>query len=415
MACSSLGYAAAFDGLAPCAMAWLPDGSSAPAIDRGSQSLYSYDAVFVSCAWELEVPRLVAALAASGIEPFATRRPSAQPLVVGGGPLTLSNPDLFGAVCDAVFVGEADLAFASIRAAMADAVSRTDALGRLSAIPGMWIPSGGGPAPAPVAVRLPAVPLHSVFTDRPNEFSDAFIVEVGRGCPRGCRFCVAFGGRNAAFFPVDDILAVVPAGVARVGLLGAAVSDHPGLKRLVRELGVRGAGVTLGSLRADRVDPELVAMLAAGGLKSLTIAADGASDRLRESIAKGITATHIRRAAAVALSCGIRRLRVYVMIGLPGETADDVSEFAALMNEFAGDLHVVVSVSPFVPKRFTPLAGSPFAGVSNIRRATARLGVLLDRRVEMRAGSARQAETEYRLSTVDGAGAVPLLEEMISR
>jgi len=399
MANSSLGYAAARAGLSPCDRAWLPEGAALPEVVGTVGSLYAADAVFVSCAWELEVPRLVSALAASGIEPFADSRPGTQPLVIGGGPLTLSNPDLLAAVCDAVFIGEADRSFKSIDSAIAAAGSRRDALDNLVRIPGMWVPASGAVAPIPITVRLPESPLHSGDSGSPNEFSDAFIVEVGRGCPRGCRFCVAFGGRRASFYPVQTILDAIPEGTKRAGLLGAAVSDHPGIVEIVRELSARDTGVTLGSLRADRVKLELVRMLADGGLRTLTVAADGSSQRMRDLIAKGITADHLNGAADVARACGIKRLRVYVMIGLPGETDDDMAEFAALVNGIARDLHVIVSVSPFVPKRFTAFEGTPFAGVPVIRRAVSRLGGLLDRRVEVRAGSARQAEVEHRLST----------------
>jgi len=156
-------------------------------------------------------------------------------------------------------------------------------------------------------------------------------------------------------------------------------------------------------------------MLANGGLKTLTVAADGSSQRMRDVIGKGITAGHLRNAAAVAAGSGIGRLRVYVMLGLPGETPEDIAEFASLMNELAGDVHVIVSVSPFVPKRFTPFDGFPFAGVAAIRRGVARLGVALDKRVEMRAGSAKQAEIEYRLSTVRLPDAETVLRGLISR
>lgn len=414
MACSSLGYAAAFAGLAPCDHAWLAGDTAEPVISGSGSSLYSYDVIYVSCAWELEAPRLVTALSASGIEPFAAARPGTQPLVIGGGPLTLSNPDLLAAVCDAVFIGEADDSFQAIAGAVEDASGRQDALSKLSAIPGMWVPSAGGQAPGAVTVRLPAVPLHSAFPGQHNEFSDAFIVEVGRGCPRGCRFCVAFGGRKARFYDAESILAVIPAGADRAGLLGAAVSDHPQLKHIVRTLGARGTGVTLGSVRADRVDRELVSMLVSGGLKTLTIAADGSSQRIRDQIGKDIGESDIRNAAGVARDCGIKRLRVYVMIGLPGETPDDIREFGLLMNDLAGDVNVIVSVSPFVPKRFTHYEGLPFAGVANIRRLVAGLGAFLDRRIEMRAGSVKQAELEYRLSTVRLADAQGLLTEIVS-
>ena len=400
MAYSSLGYGAVFSGMQPCDHAWL-DGSGAdarPFVVESGASLWSYDVIFVSIAWELELPSLVKALRSSGIEPFAARRPASQPLLVGGGPLTLSNPNLPGAVCDAVFIGEADGAFADLNRALHVATGREDLLSRLAAIPGMWVPSSGAACPDPVVAKLPEIPLFSAFPGRDNMFSGSFIVEVGRGCPRGCAFCVAFGGRRARFYPSEAITAQVPDGTSRVGLLGAAVSDHPDLKGIVSTLRDRGIGVTLGSLRADRVEPDLVSMLAAGGLRTLTVAADGASESLRKSIHKGVTADHLIQAARVARETGIEKVRVYVMLGLPGEQSGDVAEFAGLVNAMAAITNVVVSVSPFVPKRFTPLSDAGFAGVGSIRRRISELKRMVRPAVQIRAGSVKEAEFEHRLS-----------------
>lgn len=400
MACSSLGYGAAYALLQPCDHAWLhgPGPDARPVVVESGASLWSYDVIFVSAAWELELPALVRALRTAGIEPFAVRRPTSQPLLVGGGPLTLSNPDLLGAVCDAVFAGEADAAFPDINQAVHAATGRLDLLSRLASIPGMWIPSSVLACPEPVVVKLPETPLFSAFPEMDNLFSGSFVVEVGRGCPRGCSFCVAFGGRRPRFYPADRIINAVPDGTSRVGLLGAAVSDHPELNVIVSAFRDRGIGVTLGSLRADRVEPELVSMLAAGGLRTLTVAADGASEGLRRSIHKGVTAEHLLKAARIARETGIDRMRVYVMLGLPGEQSDDVVEFAELVNSMAAMTTVVVSVSPFVPKRFTPLATAPFAGVGIIRRRISDLRRMVAPGVQIKAGSVKEALFEYTLS-----------------
>jgi radical SAM superfamily enzyme YgiQ (UPF0313 family) len=371
--------------------------------------LRDFDVVWVSLSWEPEALDVARALRNSGIQPVRSLRPGSDPLVVAGGPLTFSNPDLAAAFADAVFLGEADGAFRDLASAVNDARDREDALVRLAAVPGTWVPAIHGIHDPPVAlISAPpeTPPARTVLRGEPNEFGDAFIVEVGRGCPRGCTFCVARNGvRRCSFFSAESIFAAIPDDARRVGLLGAAVSDHPDLFRIVETLHRRGVGVTLGSVRADRVTPELMALLAQSGLRTLTVAADGPSEVLRAFLHKGIHADDLRRCADLARLHGIGRLRLYVMVGLPGETEADIEELADLVRDLAGRVRLAVSVSPFVPKRFTPLADSPFAGAKQLKRRLA----LLSRRVggvaALKATSPRHAELEWILSHVRGEDA----------
>jgi len=419
LAHSSLGFHSAIAGLAPCERAPMPDdGRAMPRTLESGRGLGDFDVVWVTLAWELEAPAVARALRASGIEPVRSCRPPTDPLVVAGGPLTLSNPDLAAAFADAVFLGEADAAFADLAAAVGSARDRDDALARLAAVEGAWVPAIHGteaPPGPPVQAPVGTPPSRSIITDAPNEFGDAFIVEVGRGCPRGCTFCVARGGtRRASFHPAQAILDAVPQGTRRVGLLGASVSDHPHLLHIVETLHGRGAGVTLGSVRADRVTPELLGLLARSGLKTLTVAADGPSEALRASLHKGITADHLRRSADLARAHGIGRLRLYVMVGLPGETDDDIEELGGLVRDLSSRVRLAVSVSPFVPKRFTPLADAPFAGVRELKRRL----TLLSRRVggtaTLKMTSPREAEVEWKLSHVRGEAAEAAIREVLA-
>jgi radical SAM superfamily enzyme YgiQ (UPF0313 family) len=403
LAHSSVGFHAAWAGLGRPERAVLAVPGQAPRTLESGRTPGDFDVLWVSTAWELEVPVLATALRASGVEPRRSRRPPSQPLVILGGPLTLSNPDLGAALADAVFVGEADGSFGALRAAVDGARDRDDALARLAAVPGTWVPvlQGPGACPTPVVADPALLPARTVLADEPNEFGDAFLVEVGRGCPRACTFCVVRGGvRKASFVPADRLLAAVPDGTPRVGLLGAAVSDHPQLLEVVQALQGRRAQVTLGSVRADRVTSELLEALAASGLRTLTVAADGPSEALRASLRKGITADHLRRAADLARSHGLNRLRIYAMVGLPGETDADVDELGALVADLSTRVRVALSVSPFVPKRFTPLAGAPFAGVRDLKRRLTRLSRSLGGTAALKSTSPREAEREFLLSHV---------------
>lgn len=415
LAHSSLGFHAAFKGLAPCERATLPevDAPAAPRSIETGRGLGEFDCVFASVAWEPEVMRLAAALRLSGITPLRSRRKGTEPLVIGGGPVTLSNPHLLAAVCDAVFVGEADGAFLAIREAVFGACGRDDACGRLAAIRGMLVPAvhgNGADAPVPVAAPDELLPARSMIPDEPNEFGDAFVVEVGRGCGRACAFCVArAGGRRARFVPADRVLAAVPAGTSRVGLLGAAVSDHPALQRIVSDLVAGGVAITLGSVRADRVTPELVRCLVSGGLRTLTVAADGTSETVRRRLNKGVSEDDLERCAVLAREHGVGRLKLYVMVGLPGETDADIQEFGVLVRRLSRRIRVSVSASPFVPKPGTPLAAAPFLGTRELKRRMARLRSAIGSFAVLRATSPRDAELEWRLSHARGEEAETLV------
>lgn len=413
LAWSSLGFHCVSEGLGPCETATIEADSAAPRSDVTGRTLGEFDFVLASLAWELEVPAMVSALRASGIEPLRRLRPGRDPLVIAGGPLTLSNPDLLDVVADAVFVGEADDRFQDISLALDQAGGRQDALERLAAIPGMHVNAIHGDAswPGPVSARAHGrLPVRSSRPKEPNEFGNAFLVEVGRGCPRGCTFCVVRRGEvRAAFHSAADILAAIPEAAPRAGLLGAAVSDHPALLPIVETLVSRGCAVTLGSVRADRVSPELLDLLVRTGLRTLTVAADGASESMRTSIRKGITAEHLESAAAMARAAGVGRMRVYAMIGLPDETDDDVRELADLLVRMSGRIRLSLSVSSFVPKRFTPLQDAPFGPVSSLKNRLALLRRLVGRSVDVRAGSPREALLEHALSHARGSDAERLV------
>jgi radical SAM superfamily enzyme YgiQ (UPF0313 family) len=414
LAFSSLGFHSAHAGLQPCERATLPESDEPRAVPSGRR-LDEFDVVYASLAWEPEVVALVRSLRAARIEPVRGRRDVTQPLVVAGGPLTLSNPDLVVPFADAVFSGEADGAFAGIASALSHAPGRAAALETLASIPGMHVSAihlDMAPPP-PIQADRSLLPARSTLADEPNEFGDAFLVEVGRGCPRACAFCVArVGGRKPAFVPAERVLAAVPAGVRRVGLLGAAVSDHPHLAGIVEALVSRDVSVTLGSVRADRVTPDLLGHLVRGGLRTLTVAADGASEAVRARLGKDVTADDLVRCADTARAGGVSRLRLYAMLGLPGETDDDAIELASLIRRLSSRLRVAVSVSPFVPKRFTPLADAPFAGIRDLKRRIRVLAHAVGGAAALHVTSPREAEVEWRLSHARGGEAVSLVESL---
>jgi radical SAM superfamily enzyme YgiQ (UPF0313 family) len=231
-----------------------------------------------------------------------------------------------------------------------------------------------------------------------------YLTEAARGCSRGCTYCVMRRSTNGGMRAIDPakILGGIPEAARRVGLVGAAVTDHPKIAEIVRGVVDGGREVGISSLRADRLTDELVGLLARGGYRTLTVAADGASERMRAFIERKTYERHLLGAAQLAKKHGLSTLKVYMMVGIPGEEDADIDELV----RFAGELQkvhprVAFGVAPFVAKRHTPLDGEPFAGIPVVEKRLDRLRRGLAGRAEVRPTSARWAWVEYMLAQGD--------------
>jgi radical SAM superfamily enzyme YgiQ (UPF0313 family) len=253
----------------------------------------------------------------------------------------------------------------------------------------------------------------------PNtELADMFLTEAARGCSRGCTYCVMRRSTNGGMriVPRGDVIAGIPAGARRVGLVGAAVTDHPDIAGIVRDVVDAGREVGISSLRADKLDDELVGLLARGGYRTLTVAADGASERMRRVVERSTQARHLLRSAELARAHRLHTLKIYMMLGVPGETDADVDELVALSRELAA-IHprVAYGVAPFVAKRNTPLDGTAFAGIDVVEARLARLrGGLsaagLGGKVAVRPTSARWAWVEYMLAQGESSAGLAVMD-----
>jgi radical SAM superfamily enzyme YgiQ (UPF0313 family) len=241
------------------------------------------------------------------------------------------------------------------------------------------------------------------------------LVEVARSCRRACAFCassrlVMGPCRTVA---AEDILAAVPDAAPRVGLVGTAVSDHPELPRLLETLvgqgHGQGRGVGVSSIRVDRLDAALLGLLVRGGLRTLTVGVDGASERLRRAVRKGVTEEHLARAAELAAAAGLRRMKLYQLVGLPQETDTDLDEFVDLATRLSRTVPVTVTLTPFVPKPGTPLQDAPALPVSELGRRLKRVQHALRPVARVRPDSARWAWVEAHLARGDEATAEAVL------
>ncbi len=358
------------------------------------------DIIAISVAYEFEIGGLVRCLKLAGLPPRSKDRGDGFPLVILGGPLTFSNPLPISPFADVVVMGEGEPLIEPIVEAYQGATSRRAFLDAIDGLAGIYIPERHGERLIPLATADNSIlPAYSVFRTPDTELKDMHLVEAERGCHRKCTFCVMRRSTNGGMRIIspERILATIPDDATKVGLVGAAVTDHPKLIDVVRPIVESGRQCSLASMRADRLTPELLDLLMQGGLRSITVAGDGASERLRKLLEKNIRAKHLRRAAEMAKESSLK-LKVYLMVGVPTETMEDIDEFSALISELSSLTRISLGVAPFVAKRNTPLDRHPWAGIKEVDRRLARLRKGLRGKAEVRSISARWAWVEYELA-----------------
>jgi radical SAM superfamily enzyme YgiQ (UPF0313 family) len=235
-------------------------------------------------------------------------------------------------------------------------------------------------------------PCTSIFTPD-TEFGSRFLIEVVRGCANLCRFCWAgYNYLPVRAFPADRILELAQAARAhsnRVGLVSIALCDHPEIERILTSLAAMGYSISPASLRLDDLTPEIVGLLRQSGERTLTIAPETGSDRLRRVINKTVTNDEILEKAELIFSSGIENLKLYYMIGLPTETDEDLEamrdqtvQLRDIMLKYArGRGHagrIIGSVNPLVPKPGTSYQWLPMTDTREIERKMKRLHALVD-------------------------------------
>jgi hypothetical protein len=392
--------------------AFLPD--DARAAREAGEPLRTYETaravgdfpvIAFSLAYELELAGLCDCLDLAGVPAFADERaaePGRHPLVVIGGPLTFSNPVPAAPFADVILLGEAEETLPVLVAAIRGERDRGALLAALAARPGFYVPSLHGEAlPAIAKAADELLPARSQVRTPHTELANMFLIEPERGCHRGCTYCVMRRSTNGGMRLVapERVKGLVPEDARRVGLVGAAVTDHPGLPEILRFLVDSGREVGISSLRADRLTDEIVGLLKRGGYRTLTTASDGASERMRDVIQRRTKERHLLAAAALCRTHQMTQLKLYMMLGLPGETDADVDELARFSLELSRVApRVVLGIAPFVAKRNTPLDGAPFEPIASIDAKLARLRAALKGRVEIRPTSPKWAWVEYRLA-----------------
>ena len=386
--------------------------AKAPLLTLESQTpVGDFDVIAFSVSFEWDYVNVLTLLRLAGVPAYAAERSTRHPLVVVGGAVTFVNPEPLAPFADVVAAGEGEVLVPGLRRAMAAASDRADLLRLLTAERGFYVPSFYDPqydadgtltgytvrpgVDAPLPVRKAALkvtdavdpPATGIFTPD-TEFGSRFLVEVVRGCANLCRFCWAgYNYLPVRAFPADRILQLARearAHSSRVGLVSIALCDHPEIERILASLLEMGYAISPASLRLDDLTESIVRVLHQSGERTITIAPETGSDRLRRVINKTVTNDEILDRAELIFANGIENLKLYYMLGLPTETDDDLVAIRELtlqirerMLKYArpkGQLgRIIASVNPLIPKPGTAFQWLPMEDPATVERKIKRL------------------------------------------
>src|SRR5215831_5854802 len=413
---SNLGFQTVYERLnalpdAVCERVFFPDPEDLDELLRTGAEPFSleslrplreFDIVGFSVTYEGDYINVLRLLRMAGIPVRTADRAPGDPLVLMGGVCAFSNPEPLAPFMDEVAVGEGEelvgeivAAYAESRAAGTDDL-RSRVIGRLALLSGIYVPAaydvgyasdGSIESVTPIAAGVPSVVIkrrvrdvnrfetRSLLKTPKAEYGHMALLEVGKGCGRGCRFClecqVYRPVRHRSLEALRESVATIAKESKRVGLVGACVSDYPWIGELMQILEEYGMEVSISSLRADSLTEDLVASLQRGGHRTLTMAPEAGTERLRRVVRKVITDEQIYAACDLLRKYGIPNLKCYFMIGQPTETMEDVEAIPDLARRMLDRLRVpgpeghpfgklTLSVSSFVPKPWTPFQWAAF-------------------------------------------------------
>ncbi len=397
-----------------CERVFLPEKGRRPLSVESSRPLADFPVYFCALSFEQDYVNLLRLFRYAEIEPLSAKRRDDSlkradvPLIIGGGVATFINPEPLAPFVDIFLLGEAESSLPQFIDCLLEKYESGNGGDRESflreiavTVPGCYVPHlyemiyegstlikiqaqhGAPPRVKKTILDSAAISGHSRLLTADTEFGDLYLAELGRGCSRGCRFCAAgFVYRPPRLWSADAIIRAFqekPASISRVGLLGMEMARPEDLAKVAEHLLSSSCSLSFSSLRADAITPELIQLLQKSAIKTAAIAPDGASERLRRVINKGITEDDVLSAANILVTGGVVNLKLYFMIGLPTEEEEDLAELVRLVirvQEEVNDIGrsrghlptITLSVNPFVPKAWTPFQFCAFAGLGPLKK-----------------------------------------------
>ena len=379
-------------------------------LDTNGRSLESgtplcdFDIVLFSISFELDYPSIVSMLSAGGVNPYSRERNENAPIVMAGGAVCYYNPLPVAPFFDIILSGDGEKDFADYANTLF--LPKHEAMDTLEGKEGIFIPALHLTSDMTfkdflkckrrIAENLDQTPIKSEIYTENTEFGSMGLVEISRGCNNRCLFCVASHSyapyRMRSFAGLKEQFLEVLEHRKRIGLVGAAVTDHPEILSICEYILEQGGEISPASMSAKALNIDLLTLLKAGGVRSITLAPECGSEKLRKRVGKGSTKDEILFSAVEnAVRVGINNLKLYFMIGVPDEEDDDVAAIArlslAIKKEFK--VNVSIGVSSLIPKPSTPFADVQFTPINELNRRLAIIRKGLKGQVNIAAESTR--------------------------
>ena len=392
-----------------------PDSSG-----KTDNALKAYDAVFFSISFELDYLHMLGMLQSCGIALEAEKRLNRGPLIIVGGVAVTANPAVLSPIADILYIGDMDYGLDDLLSLLLEHGFNIEnaAQEELSHIGGVYIPSvhgqvKGGRLPVQKATTENILdPAHTVVLTGSTEFSNMFLIEIGRGCRNSCGFCMTRCVHRPLRTVPQQVLVekteLATGLTKRVGLIAPVLTDHEDLATIVGKLNEMNMTVSFSSLRADDFDDTVAGLLKKNGQSTVTFAPETGSEELRKRIGKNLKDDALIHAVSIAQRHGIRRIRYYFIIGLPGESTHDMEMLVELVKRTVQQFshrgaQLALSINPFVPKKGTPMQHYPLNSLDYYNSVRSYiLGELNEiKEVRIRFESLKKLSVHYYLSVGD--------------
>jgi radical SAM superfamily enzyme YgiQ (UPF0313 family) len=390
--------------------------------------LREFHLVGFSLSSELDEPNVLKIMSRAGIPLQACERKEQDPLVFLGGTVAGLNPSPLLPYIDGLLAGEGEDVFYDLASALIRGIenrwSREKRISVLSEITGIWTHSSVTAVDRAKTENIGKIPAFTPVVSGRIHFRSMFVVEAARGCPRNCLFCAgAKISHPYRFVKPETLLNTVDSynpGAPVVGLEGAALSDYPGLESVCNELLNREYRVSLSSLRPDRWNPELMRIAERSGIQTVTMAPETGNDILRSAVGKPVLWNSIEKAVQLLGRSTVRILKLYFLVGLPGEKDSDIEDMADMIREiytvfsrYGPQKSVRVSVNAFIPKPFTEFQWAAMADRDVLMRRRKILvnGLKSQQGIEIIRKSVRM-ELMQGLLSVGGSRLAPVLKDI---